>query len=188
MIGIDFQKCYAGADSPQECVTQKEDYLECLHHTKEVKQHSPLFLSLSSFVSIDKTFLSIHFSLSSLLFHHLSFFSLSPSHSLFRSIPIYLPHLPPILSTPSPLLFILSLFSLKPLHLPLKSPRFLQVSRALQIKTEYLTKTSLEIEKKRKAAQSEFDTSGGGIMGLGLLTTQVGGGSSSEGSGSESEK
>ncbi|GAA5822131.1 hypothetical protein JCM5353_006241 [Sporobolomyces roseus] len=93
----DFQKCYAGADSPQECVTQKEDYLECLHHTKEV-------------------------------------------------------------------------------------------SRALQIKTEYLTKTSLEIEKKRKAAQSEFDTSGGGIMGLGLLTTQVGGGSSSEGSGSESEK
>lgn len=32
----DFQKCYAGADSPAECTPQKEDYLECLHHTKEV--------------------------------------------------------------------------------------------------------------------------------------------------------
>ncbi|GAA5902513.1 uncharacterized protein JCM6883_001430 [Sporobolomyces salmoneus] len=86
----DFQKCYAGADSPQECVLQKEDYLECLHHTKEV-------------------------------------------------------------------------------------------SRALKIKTEYLTKTSLELEQKRKQVQSDFDQSGGGIMGLGLLTT---GGSSSDSEGS----
>ncbi|GAA5885472.1 hypothetical protein JCM16303_005216 [Sporobolomyces ruberrimus] len=88
----DFQKCYAGADSPQECVLQKEDYLECLHHTKEV-------------------------------------------------------------------------------------------SRALKIKTEYLTKTSHELEQKRKVAQTDFDASGGGIMGLGLLTTTTG--SSSEGEGGD---
>ncbi|GAA5836389.1 hypothetical protein JCM11251_001479 [Rhodosporidiobolus azoricus] len=34
----DFQKCYAGADVPEQCVAQKEDYLECLHHTKEVSR------------------------------------------------------------------------------------------------------------------------------------------------------
>lgn len=32
----DYQ-CYAGADSPKDCLNQKEDYLECLHHTKEVR-------------------------------------------------------------------------------------------------------------------------------------------------------
>ena len=35
---LDFQKCYASADVPQQCVLQKEDYLECLHHTKEVSR------------------------------------------------------------------------------------------------------------------------------------------------------
>lgn len=40
----DFQKCYAGADVPEQCALQKEDYLECLHHTKEVRSPS---LSLS---------------------------------------------------------------------------------------------------------------------------------------------
>ncbi|GAA6056213.1 hypothetical protein JCM3770_002090 [Rhodotorula araucariae] len=34
----DFQKCYASADAPEQCVLQKEDYLECLHHTKEVSR------------------------------------------------------------------------------------------------------------------------------------------------------
>ncbi|GAA5853932.1 hypothetical protein JCM8547_008161 [Rhodosporidiobolus lusitaniae] len=34
----DFQKCYAGADVPEQCALQKEDYLECLHHTKEVSR------------------------------------------------------------------------------------------------------------------------------------------------------
>ncbi|GAA6041401.1 hypothetical protein JCM8097_005228 [Rhodosporidiobolus ruineniae] len=34
----DFQKCYAGADVPEQCTLQKEDYLECLHHTKEVSR------------------------------------------------------------------------------------------------------------------------------------------------------
>lgn len=34
----DFQKCYAGADTPGECTLAKEDYLECLHHTKEVSR------------------------------------------------------------------------------------------------------------------------------------------------------
>jgi len=35
---IEFAKCYANAETPQDCVTQKEDYLECLFHTKEVRQ------------------------------------------------------------------------------------------------------------------------------------------------------
>lgn len=43
-MGIDFQKCYAGADLPNECSLQKDDYLECLHHTKEAR----LFLSQRS--------------------------------------------------------------------------------------------------------------------------------------------
>ncbi|CEQ41042.1 SPOSA6832_02721 [Sporobolomyces salmonicolor] len=33
-----FQKCYVGADAPEQCTLQKEDYLECLHHTKEVSR------------------------------------------------------------------------------------------------------------------------------------------------------
>lgn len=33
---LDFQKCYANADTPSQCTLPKEDYLECLHHTKEV--------------------------------------------------------------------------------------------------------------------------------------------------------
>ncbi|CAO1618766.1 unnamed protein product [Parajaminaea phylloscopi] len=32
----DFQKCYAQADTPSDCVAQKEDYMECLHHGKEI--------------------------------------------------------------------------------------------------------------------------------------------------------
>ncbi|KAI5479503.1 respiratory chain complex I component [Pseudohyphozyma bogoriensis] len=32
----DFQKCYAKADLTSECSTQVDDYLECLHHNKEV--------------------------------------------------------------------------------------------------------------------------------------------------------
>ena len=32
----EFTKCYANADDPQDCVLQKADYVECLHHTKEV--------------------------------------------------------------------------------------------------------------------------------------------------------
>ncbi|PWN52884.1 hypothetical protein IE53DRAFT_339792 [Violaceomyces palustris] len=32
----DFQKCYAKADTPSECVSEKDDYMECLHHTKEI--------------------------------------------------------------------------------------------------------------------------------------------------------
>ncbi|KIK96642.1 hypothetical protein PAXRUDRAFT_292966 [Paxillus rubicundulus Ve08.2h10] len=32
----EFQKCYAQADAPQQCQLQAEDYLECLHHTKEI--------------------------------------------------------------------------------------------------------------------------------------------------------
>lgn len=29
-------QCYAGADEPSQCIAQKEDYMECLHKTKEV--------------------------------------------------------------------------------------------------------------------------------------------------------
>lgn len=32
----EFHKCYALADKPEECVLQRDDYLECLHHSKEV--------------------------------------------------------------------------------------------------------------------------------------------------------
>ncbi|KAG0228577.1 hypothetical protein B0O80DRAFT_440745 [Mortierella sp. GBAus27b] len=31
----EFHKCYALADKPEECVLQRDDYLECLHHSKE---------------------------------------------------------------------------------------------------------------------------------------------------------
>ncbi|CEP10162.1 hypothetical protein [Parasitella parasitica] len=31
----EFNKCYATADLPQQCLDQRDDYLECLHHTKE---------------------------------------------------------------------------------------------------------------------------------------------------------
>lgn len=32
----EFQKCYAQAEGPSDCVAQSDDYLECLHHGKEV--------------------------------------------------------------------------------------------------------------------------------------------------------
>ncbi|CAD6575744.1 MAG: hypothetical protein TREMPRED_001485 [Tremellales sp. Tagirdzhanova-0007] len=32
----EFQKCHSVADDPKQCSTQVEDYLECLHKTKEI--------------------------------------------------------------------------------------------------------------------------------------------------------
>ena len=32
----EFKKCHMQADSNKECIFQFEDYLECLHHRKEV--------------------------------------------------------------------------------------------------------------------------------------------------------
>ncbi|KAK6904968.1 hypothetical protein V866_004175 [Kwoniella sp. B9012] len=32
----EFSKCYASAEKPVDCVAQKDDYMECLHHTKEI--------------------------------------------------------------------------------------------------------------------------------------------------------
>ncbi|KAJ1021480.1 hypothetical protein NDA13_005520 [Ustilago tritici] len=32
----EFQKCYVQAETPSDCIVAKEDYLECLHHTKEI--------------------------------------------------------------------------------------------------------------------------------------------------------
>ncbi|ORX94780.1 hypothetical protein K493DRAFT_352237 [Basidiobolus meristosporus CBS 931.73] len=32
----EFSKCYVMSDKPEECILQQEDYLECLHHTKEI--------------------------------------------------------------------------------------------------------------------------------------------------------
>ncbi|KAG2154234.1 uncharacterized protein EDB93DRAFT_1133354 [Suillus bovinus] len=32
----EFSKCYAEADVPSQCRLQADDYLECLHHTKEI--------------------------------------------------------------------------------------------------------------------------------------------------------
>ncbi|KDR80209.1 hypothetical protein GALMADRAFT_223096 [Galerina marginata CBS 339.88] len=34
----EFQKCYAQSEHPIECRPQSNDYLECLHHTKEIKR------------------------------------------------------------------------------------------------------------------------------------------------------
>ncbi|EJC97691.1 uncharacterized protein FOMMEDRAFT_130381 [Fomitiporia mediterranea MF3/22] len=34
----EFSKCYANTDNPQVCIAQSEDYLECLHHTKEIER------------------------------------------------------------------------------------------------------------------------------------------------------
>lgn len=33
----EFSKCYASADFPTQCNAERDDYLECLHHTKEVQ-------------------------------------------------------------------------------------------------------------------------------------------------------
>ncbi|CAH1762090.1 15937_t:CDS:2 [Entrophospora sp. SA101] len=32
----EFRKCYAMANRPEDCIMEKEDYFECLHHTKEI--------------------------------------------------------------------------------------------------------------------------------------------------------
>ncbi|PPQ96855.1 hypothetical protein CVT26_006024 [Gymnopilus dilepis] len=34
----EFQKCYIQSENPNECRPQSADYLECLHHTKEIKR------------------------------------------------------------------------------------------------------------------------------------------------------
>ncbi|WFD31113.1 hypothetical protein MSPP1_002146 [Malassezia sp. CBS 17886] len=34
----DFRKCYVMSENPGQCKFQKEDYLECLHHTKELER------------------------------------------------------------------------------------------------------------------------------------------------------
>ena len=34
---IQVSQCYASSDVPSQCNVQAEDYLECLHHTKEVR-------------------------------------------------------------------------------------------------------------------------------------------------------
>jgi len=34
----EFQKCYVQSENPIECRPQSSDYLECLHHPKEIKR------------------------------------------------------------------------------------------------------------------------------------------------------
>ena len=34
-------QCYAQTDVPSQCAPQADDYLECLHHTKEVRSLDP---------------------------------------------------------------------------------------------------------------------------------------------------
>ncbi|KAF8962561.1 hypothetical protein BDZ97DRAFT_1101890 [Flammula alnicola] len=34
----EFQKCYAQTDEPSDCRPQNEDYLECLHRTKDIQR------------------------------------------------------------------------------------------------------------------------------------------------------
>jgi len=33
---IEFSKCWASADTPSQCSNQADDYIECLHHRKEI--------------------------------------------------------------------------------------------------------------------------------------------------------
>jgi NADH dehydrogenase (ubiquinone) Fe-S protein 5 len=44
-------QCYAETDNPKECRPQAEDYLECLHHTKEARRApsiSPTLLTMNN--------------------------------------------------------------------------------------------------------------------------------------------
>merc|ERR1711977_700714 len=34
----EFVKCYQAAEQPTQCSNQRADYIECLHHTKEIKR------------------------------------------------------------------------------------------------------------------------------------------------------
>ncbi|KAF8317736.1 hypothetical protein DL93DRAFT_2076888 [Clavulina sp. PMI_390] len=34
----EFSKCFSNADHPKQCILQSEDYLECLHHGKELSR------------------------------------------------------------------------------------------------------------------------------------------------------
>lgn len=38
----EFMQCYSKAERPTECINQRADYLECLHHTKEVSRRAGL--------------------------------------------------------------------------------------------------------------------------------------------------
>ncbi|KAJ7145983.1 hypothetical protein C8R44DRAFT_756267 [Mycena epipterygia] len=38
----EFTKCYAGADSPRECAPQRDDYMECVHRTKEKARNAEI--------------------------------------------------------------------------------------------------------------------------------------------------
>ncbi|KAG8982700.1 hypothetical protein FRB94_009909 [Tulasnella sp. JGI-2019a] len=33
---LEFSKCWASADAPSQCANQADDYMECLHHKKEI--------------------------------------------------------------------------------------------------------------------------------------------------------
>jgi NADH dehydrogenase (ubiquinone) Fe-S protein 5 len=35
-LWLDFTRCLADADSPNECKDNRDDYIECLHHRKEM--------------------------------------------------------------------------------------------------------------------------------------------------------
>ena len=42
----EFRKCYLTSESPSDCALPRDDYLECLHHTKEVRTHARLTMQL----------------------------------------------------------------------------------------------------------------------------------------------
>ena len=45
---MEFAKCMSDAEHPKMCVNAKDDYMECLHHKKEV---SPPPLPITSLLS-----------------------------------------------------------------------------------------------------------------------------------------
>ena len=122
---------------------QKEDYLECLHHTKEVRWLGSRRDWLDANPLNDSS-------------ADLALYSPVPStllHFLGLSCQPFLADFSRSTSPPSPPLTTRSSFRR-------------QVSRALTIKSQYLSKTALEIKAKRTEAEVQVAS---GIMGLGLL-------------------
>lgn len=84
-FNAEFAKCYAGADHPSECVLQRADYLECLHHTKEVRRRRAVYRAASShFIHCVSSRSSGHKSSNRITSNHSSIYSLRRSKKQWR--------------------------------------------------------------------------------------------------------
>ena len=63
---MDFSECMSRCREPKDCSLLREDYLECLHHSKEVfsfpssSYFSPLTLEISSSIDFEKVFFFLY--------------------------------------------------------------------------------------------------------------------------------